>query len=144
MTAIVEQFSFKLKFELEKTPPNIDTTTHNPSQLAMFKGLFNDLGVEEDGRSGPTLNQISDSGSGPSLDWFINTYKLATMTCRFEPNLTSRLKGKKVKKWENRLIRVPSVYGSHFKWVWVGENMCSCLISLEARASDTVRRGKAE
>ena len=98
MTAIVEQFSFKLKFDLEKTPPNIDAATHNPSQLAMFKRLFNDLGVEEDGRSGPTLNQISDSGSGPSLDWFIKktkakttafTCKLATMTCQFEPNLTS-------------------------------------------------------
>jgi len=52
MTAIVEELSFILRLEVEKTPMD----GGNPSRSTVFKKFFSNLGVAGEGRSGPGLN----------------------------------------------------------------------------------------
>jgi len=81
----------------------------------VFKRLFDDLGLEEDGRSSPTLNRILNCGSDPSLNLFIKktkvkttafTCELATTTCQSKPTSTGQLKGKIGRERGRRFVQV--------------------------------------
>ena len=62
LIVIVEDLSFWLRVEIEKSPPAVNGVSVNPSRSAVFKHFFVDLGVQGEEKGSPIVDRNPTEG----------------------------------------------------------------------------------